>query len=614
MRDRSESLDLTEVWIEPTLVTKLKVEAFKFFFDWIEKFGNYDYWEYDEYNTVNYFNENHLEHIVQHCIESIQNPSKTNSKSLTLPIQILSLWITKSSVAHLIAPHCLTLIKENLLQHLLLTDQEVENFAENPLEFINCMRNDTEDILTVRSCIIDFIIQIAGFTPCEEKDFKYMKSLYHFWVEHMEKFDDEDMDFRLKDVLLVLLSCLASSLVATDYWVKETNQIFIKLWKVLTNDQQKVENQILTYRILYLFEEFSQMEMYLSTFTEIGKYYSLEDQGLDSRSEWIKIQAALLLPQVIMHQEMIEEFEPLLSKILSCYISLMVYNHDEIIYAFQDFLRTYSYWIQPYVMELWTQVFDRYAISKDTAAYGCISILSIILEAISYDGKIIEKLHHKLVGMFHDVLIQKNGDCIKLVISCIDLMIEALDEVTDGIASLIPRVLSLVHQYKGRHIANVGFNDFIQISDSLKSIIEKDSGKLFVQTTNGDTIFDSIKACIHAVLEISSQTNSIQGAMAAFKLIKSLLKCTGKIDNAIPDFMYEISLAMKNSSLTQFQKLEIFECFNECLEYDAELTFEAMQKMDKSYVEEFMKQNKVQELDDEDLSLDIEECEYSSHF
>jgi hypothetical protein len=85
------------------------------------------------------------------------------------------------------------------------------------------------------------------------------------------------------------------------------------------------------------------MEMTLSTFTEIAKYYAFEDNGLDSRSECVKIQSALLLPQIIMHQEMIEEFEPILSKILSSYISLMVYNHDEIIYAFQDFLNTYSY-------------------------------------------------------------------------------------------------------------------------------------------------------------------------------------------------------------------------------------------------------------------------------
>ena len=102
--------------------------------------------------------------------------------------------------------------------------------------------------------------------------------------------------------------------------------------------------------------------------------------------------------------------------------------------------------------------------------------------------------------------------------------------------------------------------------------------------------------------------------MAAFKLIKLLLKCKGKLDKAIPDFLYEISLAMKNNSLTHFQKLEISECFNECMEYDAELTFETLQKLDKSYmVEEFMKESKVQELDDDyDLSIDIEECKFPS--
>jgi hypothetical protein len=71
------------------------------------------------------------------------------------------------------------------------------------------MRSDTEDILTTRSCIIDFIILIAGFNSGEvtnpemqgsgdlgesmtmnqdkyqclhpaPKDFKYMKALYHF--------------------------------------------------------------------------------------------------------------------------------------------------------------------------------------------------------------------------------------------------------------------------------------------------------------------------------------------------------------------------------------------------------------------------------------------------
>ena len=82
------------------------------------------------------------------------------------------------------------------------------------------------------------------------------------------------------------------------------------------------------------------------------------------------MQASLVFPKLLMQQESVEDCEPFLEDVLSVYIFLMVHNHDDIVYAFEDVIRTYSYCIQHHVGEVVDSVLDRYAISKQTALYG----------------------------------------------------------------------------------------------------------------------------------------------------------------------------------------------------------------------------------------------------
>lgn len=121
-------------------------------------------------------------------------------------------------MANLIAPACVRLVKESLLKYLILTETQIEDFQSNEIEFINNMKSDIEEIDTVRNCIVDFITTLAGVKDGETNDYIFMHDLFKFCYEHIQtSFKDSQVDFKDKDVLLVLLCCLSPTVVSNDY-------------------------------------------------------------------------------------------------------------------------------------------------------------------------------------------------------------------------------------------------------------------------------------------------------------------------------------------------------------------------------------------------------------
>lgn len=508
---------------------------------------------------------------------------------------------------------------------MVLTDKEINDFTENPLEFINNMRSDSDDIQTLRNCIIDFIHMISNFSQNSRKDYPFTIDLFNYSMQHLENsLDDSEVDNKLKDVLLVLLSWLSSWLTSTEYGNKELNQLFSKLCDIISHQSTEIGHQILIHRVLSLFEDFWFIDFNISTLQKITKVTILKlvqdtdttDFQVDSRmqlkSECIHMQAAILLPKLLMHQEMIEECEPIIDLILHSYISLAVHKHDEILYAFQDFLNIYSYCVQPCVIKLCDDILYKCSVSRESALYGWLCTLEILLNSITFDPASMEKLEVNLIPFFRQVLEEKNDDWVELVVEWLSAMTNSLEYVSPSIVSMLPVLLNLTYNQERHNIAGPGFESFPMISTFVCEIIEKDPNALFNYYRADATVFDSLKKCIHYILDISGRINSVGHTMASFKLIRKCLTCTGRIDTALTDFIQEISIATKNENFNYFHKLEISEWFNDWLSYNSELTFDAVQSLESSdMIQGFLKEHKVEEMDDEfDYMQDIQgfEC------
>lgn len=171
-----------------------------------------------------------------------------------------------------IIPQWIELIKHDLFQYLMLegtvyvlitanVDFEVQNFIDNPIEFINANRSDKEDWDTLKNSIIDFISVVISPIFSKRASSRYIDELLQFWVSHIQStFDSWEVSYKVKDGLLVLLASLSPALVACDSYYNDLNKLFEILSGFTGDSMLSIERNILIYRILNLFEEYSMMD------------------------------------------------------------------------------------------------------------------------------------------------------------------------------------------------------------------------------------------------------------------------------------------------------------------------------------------------------------------
>ena len=199
-------------------------------------------------------------------------------------IKFLGLSIRKSDFTSIIISPCLNLIKDHLLQQLFLTDQHINDFTENPIEFFNQMRSEHDDVDTVRNCILDFINLVSHYRDPVSGTLACMQDLFSFCLEHLNsKFEDPRICYKLKDVLLLFFSCLSSTVVATDFRIEECHKMFELLSAFLLKNKYDIQTQILKYRILSLFEEFWFLEMSKKTTENLIQYYNPRDNSEEGK-------------------------------------------------------------------------------------------------------------------------------------------------------------------------------------------------------------------------------------------------------------------------------------------------------------------------------------------
>ena len=165
----------------------------------VEKYHDLDVLDYHEYNTHNQL-KTHIEEIMNLWIailKKIQSEDK-NDGIVKYSVKIMTDIIEIRDCRPKVLPAWLDLIENDLLQHLLLKEIDIDNYENNPNEFINKMRSDSEDIQDAKNQIIDFITKIACIKEETKDDAKfahpYSKQIFNYWVRMNDNFRDSNFD------------------------------------------------------------------------------------------------------------------------------------------------------------------------------------------------------------------------------------------------------------------------------------------------------------------------------------------------------------------------------------------------------------------------------------
>ena len=397
--------------------------------------------------------------------------------------------------------------------------------------------------------------------------------------------------------MLTLFKCLSPTITGTCFEIELVNSILFEYASLISNDRLQSHEAILVPKMLYLFEDYSMIDFKRATLKSITKCHL---DCLLATNESIKLQSLISLPKFITNQEIMEEFEDQLEFILSVYIKMMEHNNDDIIYSFQDILFSYSYCIQPYVMQIIDQINDKIVVLGNQSVYGWLNILSIVLEAVEYDVKMMAEIDSKIYNILNFIIQGDIEDKIELILDCMASIFRSLNDVTNCIATYLPFLLHTVHAQNNFLKPGIGYFRYKKMSNFVWEIISSDIKLIYKTLEDKDWLFDIINQTMLLILHLCQRNPTTIEAMAAFKIMKNLLEhSTDELDNLLPEYVEILSNAIKWDNPNEFQKLEFTEIFDKCLKYNTELTFEITQKLDKNVsMQSFLNHEKIIEIED----------------
>lgn len=561
-----------------------------------------------------------FEDLLSMCLRMLESTKLVDADKLGIKhcIKIIHCGLGIDEIRPNLVPALLEIIETHILPFLLLTEDDFDNFENNPVEFVNKLRTDSEEIETLQTSIYelilkvwsisstDFTIQRAHSTKSQSEDPTYFSQLMNFWFSKLDQIlkSTSEEDIKIKDVILSLLCSMSPLINSGLYDSKLINTLLTELWLYSCSDEFPESNLTIVPKILFFCENIYMCGLDSNTLSTV---WNCHLYWMEKSVEAIKIQAWISLSKFVTDPEIMEEYEKNLEGIISIYIQMMEHNHDEIICSFQDVLERFSYWIHTHVFNIVTQITDRLSISKKDVAYGWLVILNIVLEAIGHDHKLVQKIDARLLSIFSTILTYQSSDWIGILTDWLQKIYDSTNEMTTSIEICFPQLLETVHHIHYLDRFGDGYYEFLKMGDFIWTMIETNHNEIFEENSDGCSMLDSVLNAMFAVLEISKRDFNVPEAMAAFKVMRYLLSyCPGQLDSTLPSFLLSLTTAMQSEDIGHFTRLELDQVFQSCLEYNSELTFTTAQQLSCSaHINSFITHSKVQEIEEIDAGKSL---------
>ncbi|CAI2382099.1 unnamed protein product [Moneuplotes crassus] len=583
-------------------------------------YGTIDECEYDAYPVVYEFTSKYFVKILQFCFQCCEHVGRGSEKLLIEAIKFITNSFCRKRICFStprqaqgtkhedllteedIFKPCCDLIQNSLLKYLMLTKNEETQFSDNPTEFFNLNRTDAEDIETVRNVVIDLIIGVTHFKNIREDNYPCMEILFEFCYSHIvSMIEDETIDYRQKDVLITMFACLASKVVAVDYELEKCHTLLEGFSKFLLTGNDSVQDQILKYRILCVFEDYKFISYNQETMKNLCYFYSKllgteqeysqSDEIIQrsiSYSNCLKIQAAKTFAE--LDSDLVKQVcsDEILKSVLKLYIDLICLNNTELLFGFQAFMENYSLFLEQFLGEILIEMLDRAKVSEGGNKYGYLLILSLLMINLTCNPPLLKFLLPNFTDFFKDLLQRDDEDSFMIIIDCLSEVLDSLDCVPIEICSIIPTILKCVYHQELSGIARLGFNHIPQINDLVKKVIKADPEIIFEKEFEGTTIFQAVSHMILQVYQICTKAQLVSEAMSVSNLIADLLDLGRRMDVALPDFVTEMLKFIAQPFVTLFHKKEITIYLACMLEANQPLVISTVQNLDTEPLDEFV--------------------------
>lgn len=79
-----------------------------------------------------------------------------------------------------ILPHCMDLMKEYAIPLVMLTNKDIEDFNDNPVDFIRRMKDITETFYSCKHSAVEMILLFSFYKSKEDQEPDFLREYFSF--------------------------------------------------------------------------------------------------------------------------------------------------------------------------------------------------------------------------------------------------------------------------------------------------------------------------------------------------------------------------------------------------------------------------------------------------
>lgn len=238
--------------------------------------------------------------------------------------------------------HSEDLIKNYVINLVKISNKDLEDFSDNPMEFIRRMKDVTETFYSSRHSALEFIL-IFYFTKCKvDENSDYLAQ----FLDDIAVSLQTTTDYKLKDAMLNIIQGFALLFKSHPEFNSKMEEILKNIALPALTGKDGFEK----YRALKLYEQFTYLPFENEHLCEAAEqiFNRLEDPEMA-----VRVTAAITLFRMVKKPELKENFRAILGKLFEVYLQIISdIDSEELVSALEQLVSTFSDSIEPYALQL----------------------------------------------------------------------------------------------------------------------------------------------------------------------------------------------------------------------------------------------------------------------
>lgn len=298
----------------------------------------------------------------------------------------------------------MTLLKDYAIDLLRMSNQDIDDFNNNPMEFINKMKDVTRTFYSGRHSALEMVLLICSIRDPKTDNFVFLREFFEFCVKSLGECSN---DFKRKDALLLVIQSLSMLIKTCPTYHKDTEKVLFEY----TMPGLRSEVGLERYRALKMYFEYSYFEFDQEHLMSIAEqvYNLIKDPEVP-----VKVTAAGSLYKLLKKPDLKSIFKPQLKSILETYFVLMnEIESEDLVSALEEVVSIFSAEIEPFAVELCEKLVMSYwrmmqAEEEDEDDFGenglgamsCITTIRKIFDSVKTKPELLKSLEQMCFKLF----------------------------------------------------------------------------------------------------------------------------------------------------------------------------------------------------------------------